>query len=65
MAVDQEASVEGVVSIPEDDNQEVVIQAVVDNVKWQMDLDRKTTALKALQGHMWREAYKTNKVKGE
>ncbi len=29
-----------------------------------MDNDRKITSLKKLQGHMWREAYKTGKVKG-
>ncbi|XP_063994248.1 enolase-phosphatase E1 isoform X2 [Diachasmimorpha longicaudata] len=29
-----------------------------------MDNDRKTTALKQLQGHMWREAYKSGDVKG-
>ncbi|XP_024894135.1 enolase-phosphatase E1 [Temnothorax curvispinosus] len=29
-----------------------------------MDNDRKTGALKQLQGHMWREAYKTGTVKG-
>ncbi|KAM4810317.1 enolase-phosphatase E1 isoform 2-T2 [Rhinophrynus dorsalis] len=43
----------------------LVIQAVVDNVHWQMSLDRKTTALKQLQGHMWRAAYVTGQVKGE
>uniref|UniRef100_A0A8C2TEC6 Enolase-phosphatase 1 n=1 Tax=Coturnix japonica TaxID=93934 RepID=A0A8C2TEC6_COTJA len=42
-----------------------VIRAVVDNVHWQMALDRKTTALKQLQGHMWRAAYATGLVKGE
>ena len=65
VVADQEAGVEGVVAIPVEDNQDAVIQATVDNINWQMDLDRKTTALKSLQGHMWREAYKTNKVKGE
>ncbi|XP_053559331.1 enolase-phosphatase E1 [Bombina bombina] len=44
---------------------EKMIQAVVDNVHWQMSLDRKTTALKQLQGHMWRLAYVTGEVKGE
>ena len=52
-------------SIPEEGEQADVIKALVSSVKWQMDLDKKTTALKSLQGHMWREAYKTKKVQGE
>uniref|UniRef100_A0ACB8E8R8 Enolase-phosphatase E1 n=2 Tax=Sphaerodactylus townsendi TaxID=933632 RepID=A0ACB8E8R8_9SAUR len=44
---------------------ERVIQAVVDNVHWQMSSDRKTMALKQLQGHMWRAAYEKGCVKGE
>uniref|UniRef100_A0A8C6FSM2 Uncharacterized protein n=1 Tax=Moschus moschiferus TaxID=68415 RepID=A0A8C6FSM2_MOSMO len=42
-----------------------MIQAVVDTVCWQMSLDRKTTALKQLQGHMWREAFKAGHMKAE
>nr|KAF6386612.1 enolase-phosphatase 1 [Myotis myotis] len=42
-----------------------MIQAVVDNVCWQMSLDRKTTALKQLQGHMWRAAFTAGHVKAE
>ena len=58
---------EGVVAIPagEDDNEEAVVDAAVASVLWQMDADRKTTSLKQLQGHMWREAYKTGLVQGE
>uniref|UniRef100_A0A8C5Y8X3 Enolase-phosphatase 1 n=1 Tax=Microcebus murinus TaxID=30608 RepID=A0A8C5Y8X3_MICMU len=41
------------------------IQAVVDNVCWQMSLDRKTTALKQLQGHMWRAAFAAGRMKAE
>ncbi|XP_029661117.1 enolase-phosphatase E1 [Formica exsecta] len=37
--------------------------SLLKNVLWQMDNDRKTGALKQLQGHMWREAYKTGAVK--
>ncbi|XP_063281429.1 enolase-phosphatase E1 [Pelobates fuscus] len=44
---------------------QTVVQAVVDNVHWQMSLDRKTTALKQLQGHMWKSAYVSAQVKGE
>ncbi|XP_058523135.1 enolase-phosphatase E1 isoform X3 [Ochotona princeps] len=42
-----------------------MIQAVADNVCWQMSLDRKTTALKQLQGHMWRAAFTAGHVKAE
>uniref|UniRef100_A0A6I8PYV8 Enolase-phosphatase E1 n=1 Tax=Xenopus tropicalis TaxID=8364 RepID=A0A6I8PYV8_XENTR len=42
-----------------------MIQAVVDNVYWQMSFDRKTTALKQLQGHIWRSAYISGQLKGE
>ena len=30
-----------------------------------MDEDRKTGALKQLQGHMWRQAYESGAVKGQ
>ena len=30
-----------------------------------MSKDRKTTALKQLQGHMWLDAYKNKEVKGQ
>ncbi|MFT7815702.1 enolase-phosphatase E1 [Arapaima gigas] len=46
-------------------DEEKAIREVVDNVLWQMAADRKTTALKQLQGHMWRTAYMSGKIKGE
>ncbi|XP_072570956.1 enolase-phosphatase E1-like isoform X1 [Paramormyrops kingsleyae] len=46
-------------------DEEKAIREVVDNVLWQMAADRKTTALKQLQGHMWRTAYTSGKIKGE
>lgn len=46
-------------------DEEKAIREVVDNVLWQMAADRKTTALKQLQGHMWRAAYAAGKIKGE
>lgn len=66
----EDAGLEGAVPIPVesgngDEELERVIQAVVDNVLWQMALDRKSTALKQLQGHIWRAAYTTGQVKGE
>ncbi|KAI8478848.1 Enolase-phosphatase E1 [Branchiostoma belcheri] len=68
---EEDKEMDGVVLIPEcttDDDDEArrkVLSAVVDNVLWNMDADRKVTALKQLQGHMWRAAYQTGKIKGE
>lgn len=66
----EDSSLDGAVPIPLESSSgeeelERIIQAVVDNVHWQMSLDRKTMALKQLQGHMWRAAYATGQVKGE
>ena len=46
-------------------DKEKVISTTVANVNWQMSSDRKTTALKQLQGHMWKSAYETGEVKGQ
>nr|XP_057920943.1 enolase-phosphatase E1 [Doryrhamphus excisus] len=46
-------------------DEEKAIREVVDNVLWQMAADRKSTALKQLQGHMWRSAYASGRLKGE
>uniref|UniRef100_A0ABM5GKE7 Enolase-phosphatase E1 n=1 Tax=Pogona vitticeps TaxID=103695 RepID=A0ABM5GKE7_9SAUR len=67
---EEDSRLDGVVPIPmesRDGEEEIerIIQAVVDNVCWQMSSDRKTTALKQLQGHIWRAAYETGHVKGE
>uniref|UniRef100_H0WKV4 Enolase-phosphatase 1 n=1 Tax=Otolemur garnettii TaxID=30611 RepID=H0WKV4_OTOGA len=67
---EEDAHLDGAVPIPAasgngvDDLQET-IQAVVDNVCWQMSVDRKTTALKQLQGHMWRGAFTAGRMKAE
>ncbi|XP_065401126.1 enolase-phosphatase E1 isoform X1 [Macaca fascicularis] len=67
---EEDAHLDGAVPIPAasgngvDDLQQM-IQAVVDNVCWQMSLDRKTTALKQLQGHMWRAAFTAGRMKAE
>lgn len=63
---DKEAAVEGVVDVAaKEEEQDKGVQSVIDNVLWQMEADRKSTSLKQLQGHMWRDAYKTGKVQGE
>jgi methionine salvage enolase-phosphatase E1 len=56
--------VDGAVLIPED-NEDNTVEAVAKNVLWQMDLDRKTKALKQLQGHIMREGYKNGNLKGQ
>lgn len=62
---DKKAEMEGVVEIPQEGSEEDIIAAVVKNVLWQMDADRKTTALKKLQGQMWRQGYKSGELKGQ
>ncbi|ESO84470.1 hypothetical protein LOTGIDRAFT_132223 [Lottia gigantea] len=64
---DKEEGKEGVVEIPDatDSNKDDVIKAVIDNIKWQMSSDRKSTELKQIQGHIWREGYTTGVIKGE
>jgi 2,3-diketo-5-methylthio-1-phosphopentane phosphatase len=39
--------------------------AAIENVRWQMDNDRKTTALKSLQGKIWRAGYADGTLKGD
>ncbi|KAG7203273.1 hypothetical protein KM043_010367 [Ampulex compressa] len=60
---DEEDKVDGFVSISSANTEEEK-ESVLKNVLWQMDHDRKTGALKQLQGHMWREAYNSGAVKG-
>ncbi|KAM8971197.1 enolase-phosphatase E1 isoform 2-T2 [Sarcophilus harrisii] len=67
---EEDSHLEGAVPIPVRsehgvDDTEQIIQAVVDNVYWQMSLDRKTPALKQLQGHIWRAAFTAGTVKAE
>lgn len=40
-------------------------QCVMSNVRWQMSSDRKSTALKALQGHMWKDGYESGVLRGQ
>ncbi|XP_076667522.1 enolase-phosphatase E1 [Andrena cerasifolii] len=59
---DEEDKVNGFVSIT-GANKEEQKETLMKNILWQMDGDRKTGALKQLQGHMWREAYNSGAVK--
>jgi len=40
-------------------------QGAVDYVYWLMDHDRKSTALKSLQGKVWQEGYRSGELRGE
>lgn len=53
-----------VTEIPITAEEDAIQSAVVKNVSEQMDEDRKTTALKQLQGHMWRRAYTSEEIHG-
>ncbi|XP_041353792.1 enolase-phosphatase E1-like isoform X2 [Gigantopelta aegis] len=63
---DKEANTEGVVEIPNGDgSKDEIVKGVCENVKWQMKQDRKSTELKQLQGHIFKEAYKNGGVSAE
>lgn len=61
---DENDKLDGFVAITGDKPEEEK-DSLLKNVLWQMDNDRKTGALKQLQGHMWREAYKTGAIKAQ
>lgn len=42
-----------------------IMTSVIANVNWNMDQDRKMTALKQLQGHMWRKGYSSGEIHGQ
>ncbi|XP_059661501.1 probable bifunctional methylthioribulose-1-phosphate dehydratase/enolase-phosphatase E1 1 [Cornus florida] len=55
----------GAVPIPSDNaGKEEVIAALVANVEAMIRADRKITALKQLQGHIWRTGFQNNELKG-
>ncbi|KAJ6753774.1 METHYLTHIORIBULOSE-1-PHOSPHATE DEHYDRATASE [Salix purpurea] len=57
--------VDGAISIPSDDaGKEEVVAALVANVETMIKADRKITALKQLQGHIWRTGYENNELEG-
>jgi enolase-phosphatase E1 len=43
----------------------LIQSSVIANVYWNMDQNRKMTALKQLQGHMWREGYSSGEIQGQ
>ncbi|ONK58489.1 uncharacterized protein A4U43_C09F13570 [Asparagus officinalis] len=62
---DLEQGVVGSVAIPPDDaGEEKVIDSLVTNVEAMIRADRKITALKQLQGHIWRTGFESNELQG-
>ncbi|KAK9268618.1 hypothetical protein L1049_000375 [Liquidambar formosana] len=62
---DLDQGVIGAVPIPSDDaGKEEVIAALVTNVEAMIKADRKITALKQLQGHIWQTGYQNNELEG-
>lgn len=43
---------------------EEVKDAIVKNITWQMNADRKIGALKSFQGYMWKEGYESGELRG-
>ncbi|XP_064624126.1 enolase-phosphatase E1-like [Lineus longissimus] len=65
-AKDVKDEVEGAIAIPAaTEEKDDIIKAVVAKVLWEVENDKKFSALKQLQGHMWRTAYKAGNIKGE
>ena len=55
-----------VIAIPEAEaGREAVVSAAVANCEAQMARDRKTTALKSLQGHIWAGGFRRGELRGE
>ncbi|KAK0182675.1 hypothetical protein PV327_000788 [Microctonus hyperodae] len=60
---DEADKIEGLIPITGESPEELK-ESLMKNILWQMDNDRKTGALKQLQGHIWRDGYKTGAIKG-
>ncbi|XP_021894671.1 probable bifunctional methylthioribulose-1-phosphate dehydratase/enolase-phosphatase E1 [Carica papaya] len=62
---DLEKGIDSAVPIPSDDaSKEEVVAALVTNVEEMIKADRKITALKQLQGHIWRTGFENNELEG-
>jgi enolase-phosphatase E1 len=64
VAGDIAAGVEGIVPIDDSGDENDLRRSVVANLLWQMDRDRKTTALKSIQGKIWKAGYADGELKG-
>ncbi|XP_054257085.1 enolase-phosphatase E1 [Macrosteles quadrilineatus] len=61
---DKEKNLEGFLDIPVDGEKDDLINSVIKNVLWQMDLDSKAKSLKDLQGLIMENGYKKGELKG-
>jgi len=65
IVADLSAGVHGAQVVPPADAEPtVVVQALVNNVNAMIEADRKVTALKELQGHIWSKGYAKGELKG-
>ncbi|GAB6020517.1 hypothetical protein CHUAL_003201 [Chamberlinius hualienensis] len=62
--IDARDDLEGVIRVDLKESPEVLKQAVIENVRWQMVNNRKTTVLKKLQGLMYPDGFKSGKLSG-
>lgn len=63
---DIKSGVSGAVPVPAAEaGKEAVVAALVANIEEMIKADRKITALKQLQGHIWRVGYEKGELKGE
>ena len=53
------------IAAPGTDEMVALLNAVCVNVEWQMSAGRKSSALKALQGHVWRAGYESGALIGQ
>lgn len=58
----EDSNLEGFIPIETGDNAK---KSVINNILWQMSNDRKSTALKQLQGHIWKKGYENNDICGD
>ena len=66
VAKDKENNFDGVYEIASNDvDKSVIIKSLIENINWLMSLDRKVTALKQLQGHMWQDGYESGLIQGQ
>ncbi|GBB87458.1 hypothetical protein RclHR1_13920009 [Rhizophagus clarus] len=46
-------------------NEDEIKKAIIQNIQWQMTINRKIGALKSFQGFMWKSGYESGELKGE
>jgi enolase-phosphatase E1 len=56
-AADKAGNLKDVPPVPQTDDRTALLNAVVENLLWNMAKDRKVEALKEIQGHIWEEGY--------